>query len=155
MNIRWTGELVKEVVALRGQGLTYREIAERIGGNIGSVQYCLRQFESDPEFYLESNKDARRRAGMAARIQGVRNKRAIMPSNFCNGGEIVAGTDDGYSPLQMAIIHLGTRFEDKDNRFLLDGRECGLNDVMRATNKVLAGLGSKQVLNNPAWRWDV
>jgi transposase-like protein len=65
--------------------------------------------------------------------------------------KIINVIDENLHPLAVAKLHLGERFQDKDNRFYLDGQECGLNDVMRATNRVLARGRKAQITNNPAW----
>mgnify|MGYP003394990051 FL=1 len=65
--------------------------------------------------------------------------------------EIINRIDENLHPLELALIHLGRRFEDKNNRFYLDGQECGLNAVIRATNRVLARNDMPQISNNPAW----
>lgn len=56
------------------------------------------------------------------------------------------------APMEMAKWHLGSRLQERNGSYYLDGHPAKLNDVMRATNKILVGMGAKQIGKNPDWR---
>jgi hypothetical protein len=95
-----TDEEKEQIRVLRGQGLTYRKIAERLGGavNMKSVSaYCIREHITGPE-NNEPEKQDKQETGEAASTE------AALGDVLNSAAQVTKGGTEGLDPVRIAVV---------------------------------------------------